>query len=49
MNTIIQKAKETHELSRDEIIALLKDDSINEELFKAADEVRKNILVMKCI
>ena len=37
MNTIIQKAKETHELSRDEIIALLKDDSINEELFKAAD------------
>ncbi|XZH19733.1 [FeFe] hydrogenase H-cluster radical SAM maturase HydE [Clostridium perfringens] len=44
MNTIIQKAKETHELSRDEIIALLKDDSINEELFKAADEVRKKYL-----
>ena len=43
MNTIIQKAKETHELSRDEIIALLKDDSINEELFKAADEVRKKL------
>ena len=43
MNTIIQKAKETHELSRDEIIALLKDDSINEELLE------KNILVMKCI
>ncbi|HII4525901.1 TPA: [FeFe] hydrogenase H-cluster radical SAM maturase HydE [Clostridium perfringens] len=44
MNTIIQKAKETHELSRDEIIALLKDDSINEELFKAADEFRKKYL-----
>ena len=44
MNTIIQKAKETHELSRDEIIALLKDDSINEKLFKAADEVRKKYL-----
>lgn len=44
MNSIIQKAKETHELSRDEIIALLKDDSINEELFKAADEVRKEYL-----
>ncbi len=44
MNTIIQKAKETHELSRDEIIALLKDDSINEELFKVADEVRKKYL-----
>ena len=44
MNTIIQKAKETHELSRDEIIALLKDDAINEELFKAADEVRKKYL-----
>lgn len=44
MNTIIQKAKETHELSRDEIIALLKDDSINEELFKAANEVRKKYL-----
>lgn len=44
MNTIIKKAKETHELSRDEIIALLKDDSINDELFKAADEVRKKYL-----
>lgn len=44
MNSIIQKAKETHELSREEIIALLKDDSINEELFKAADEVRKKYL-----
>ncbi|MDZ4994639.1 [FeFe] hydrogenase H-cluster radical SAM maturase HydE [Clostridium perfringens] len=44
MNSIIQKAKETHELSRDEIITLLKDDSINEELFKAADEVRKEYL-----
>ena len=44
MNTIIQKAKETHELSRDEIIALLKDDSI-----KLLMKLEKNILVMKCI
>ena len=44
MNTKKKKAKETHELSRDEIIALLKDDSINDELFKAADEVRKKYL-----
>lgn len=49
MNTIIQKAKETHELSRDEIIALLKDDSINEELLKLLMKLEKNILVMKCI
>lgn len=44
MNNIIEKAKKTHSLSRDEIISLLKDDSINKELFKAADEVRKEYL-----
>lgn len=41
MNTIIQKAKETHELSRDEIIALLKDDSINDELLKLLMKLEK--------
>lgn len=41
MNTIIQKAKETHELSRDEIIALLKDDSINDELLKPLMKLEK--------
>lgn len=44
MNTIIKKAKETHKLSRDEIIELLKNDSINDELFKASDEVRQKYL-----
>ena len=40
MNKIIQKAKTGHELSKSEIVELLKDDSINQELFKAADDVR---------
>lgn len=41
---IINKAKLTNELSKDEIIQLLKDNEINEELYKAADEVRQNTL-----
>lgn len=40
MNKIIQKAKTGHELSKSEIVEILKDDSINQELFKAADDVR---------
>lgn len=44
MNNIIKKAVETHGLSREEIISLLEDNSINEELFKAADEVRKKFV-----
>ena len=44
MNKIIEKAKKTHKLSKNEIIDLLKNDSINEELFNAADEVRKERL-----
>lgn len=39
MHNIIQKAKSTHELTQQEIIELLKSNS--EELFKAADEIRK--------
>lgn len=41
MIELVQKAEITHELTREEIIALLQDDSINEDLFKAADRVRK--------
>lgn len=46
MNTLelINKAKETHTLNKDELVAILKDDSINEELFKAADETRQKYL-----
>lgn len=40
MNDLIEKAKNTHLLSRDELICLLKDSSVNEELFNAADKVR---------
>lgn len=38
---LIKKAEETHSLNKDELVTLLKDDSINSELFKAADRVRK--------
>ncbi len=41
MNELIKKAENTHKLSKTEIIKLLKDDSINKELFEAADRVRK--------
>ncbi|MDD7795807.1 [FeFe] hydrogenase H-cluster radical SAM maturase HydE [Clostridium sp. 'White wine YQ'] len=46
MNTIdlINKGKETHILSKEEILEILKDDSINDELFKAADAVRQEYL-----
>jgi len=44
MNKIIEKAKLTHNLDKDEILELLQDDNINEELFKAADEVRQEFL-----
>ncbi len=37
---LIQHAEETHSLSRDEIVNLLKDEQINHELFNAADRVR---------
>ena len=41
MNELIKKVEQMHQLSKEEIILLLKDDEINEELFKAADRVRK--------
>lgn len=44
MLTLIEKAKNTHDLSKEEIVTLLKNNDINEELFKAADEVRNKYL-----
>lgn len=41
MIELIKKAEEFHSLNREEIISLLKDDSIKEELFEAADRIRK--------
>ncbi|MBC2579734.1 [FeFe] hydrogenase H-cluster radical SAM maturase HydE [Clostridium sp. DJ247] len=38
---LIEKAEETHSLNKEELITLLEDDSVNDELFKAADRVRK--------
>lgn len=44
MNKLIEKAKITHDLSKDEILELLQNDNINEELFNAADDVREKYL-----
>lgn len=41
---LIKKAEETHSLTKEELVAILKDDSINEELFKAADRVRQKFM-----
>lgn len=41
MIDILEKAKNTHNLTKTELTAILKDESINQELFKIADEVRK--------
>ena len=38
---LIRKAEETHNLNRDEIITILKDNNYNEDLFNAADRIRK--------
>lgn len=38
---LIKKAETTHNLDKDEIVALLANDEINQELFKAADSVRE--------
>lgn len=40
MKKLLEKAKNTHSLKKEEIIVLLKDDAISEDLFRAADEVR---------
>ena len=44
MNKLIEKAKLTHDLNKEEILELLQNDDINEELFKAADEIRQKYL-----
>jgi len=41
MENLIKKAKNTHSLTKEEIVSLLKNNDINEELFSAADKVRK--------
>jgi len=41
MNILIEKAFTEHNLNRDELISLLKDNSCNQSLFAAADQVRE--------
>ena len=41
MEKILSKAKNTHSLSKEELIQILSDESINNFLFKTADEVRE--------
>ena len=41
MQNLIGKAKKEHSLSKSEIVEILKDNSVNDYLFKSADEVRK--------
>ena len=41
MQNLVDKAKHKHSLSKSEIVEILKDDSINDYLFKSADEIRK--------
>lgn len=41
MEKILSKAKNTHSLSKEELIQILSDESINDFLFKTADEVRE--------
>jgi biotin synthase len=44
LQEIINKAKKQHVLSKEEIISLLNSNNIDQELFNAADEVRKKYL-----
>ncbi|MFT8351919.1 [FeFe] hydrogenase H-cluster radical SAM maturase HydE [Clostridium saccharoperbutylacetonicum] len=44
MIKLIEKAKTTHNLNENEILQLLQNDDINEELFKAADDIRQKYL-----
>ena len=44
MNTLIEKAMNTHALTKQEIVSLLAEESINEELFAAADQTRISYL-----
>lgn len=41
MKEILSKAKTTHNLSKEELVQILSDESINEYLFKTADEIRE--------
>ncbi len=41
MQNLIDKAKKEHSLTKPEIVKILKDNSINDYLFKSADEVRQ--------
>ena len=41
MQNLIDKAKKEHSLTKSEIVKILKDNSVNDYLFKSADEVRK--------
>lgn len=41
MKNLIQKAEQKHDLTKDELVLLLKDDSSYEEIRKAADRVRE--------
>ncbi len=38
---LIKKAENEHHLEKEELVAILKDDSLNQELFNAADRVRE--------
>ena len=40
MENLIEKAKQNHSLTKVELVEILTDDIINDQLFKAADEVR---------
>lgn len=44
MIKILEKAKGTHNLNFEELVAILKDNSINDELFKISNEVRKEFV-----
>lgn len=44
MIEIIKKAQQTHKLNKEEIIALLSTNSFDQELYKAADEVRQKFV-----
>ena len=44
MNELIEKAKEFHTLTKDELVSLLANDGINDVLFQAADSVRSEFV-----
>ncbi len=44
MRKLVEKARIQHSLTKDEIVLLLNSDEINEELFRAADDVRSEFV-----